>query len=112
MSHEFRLGHPFLFQPVDEENWVKLYIVLWMIRTTSLASKKIYATEQGWWEHNCRRYAEADDRLILDATTGDEMGRKGRDLRRNGDISKMKSCRDRGSRRGAQDEVPAVQLNT
>jgi hypothetical protein len=26
MSHEFRLGGPFLFQPVDEENWVKLYI--------------------------------------------------------------------------------------
>jgi hypothetical protein len=52
MSHEFRLGGPFLFQPVDEENWVKLYIVLCMIRTTSLASKKVYATEQGWWVLN------------------------------------------------------------
>lgn len=26
MSHEFRLGGPFLFQPVDEGNRVKLYI--------------------------------------------------------------------------------------
>jgi hypothetical protein len=43
MSHEFRLGDPFCFQPVDEQNWAKLYIVLCMIRTISLASKKVYA---------------------------------------------------------------------
>lgn len=70
MSHEFRLGGPFLFQPVDEGNWVKLYIGAMCDPYKVPRFDGGLCNWQGWWGHDCRRYAEADDRVILDATMG------------------------------------------